>query len=192
MNSIQWATRAMAVLVTAVVTFASLVTAAHAQVSSPGCNPLSSIRSVGAPDGAGNTHVVDIPHFSRAGGSTAEVFPYKGGNNQRWCFVQVSGSSDPVLYRVINVNSGLCLDADGATGSYPNGTRVQQWSCHGGLNQQWQTERFRPWSRTFRLRNRTTDRCLDITAFGTAPRTKLQLWDCHANGWNQKWYFYTG
>ena len=33
--------------------------------------------------------------------------------------------------------SGKCLDADNGPAGTPNGTRVQLWDCHGGLNQNW-------------------------------------------------------
>jgi hypothetical protein len=38
------------------------------------------------------------------------------------------------LHRLVNRNSGKCLDVSGVSAS--DGARLVQWSCGGGLNQQ--------------------------------------------------------
>ena len=49
------------------------------------------------------------------------------GTNQQWN-VNANGT-------VTGVQSGLCLDANGAATA--NGTKLILWSCNGGTNQQW-------------------------------------------------------
>jgi alpha-L-fucosidase len=39
-------------------------------------------------------------------------------------------------HRLVNVNSGLCADAE--NGATDGGTRIIQWSTDGGTNQEWQ------------------------------------------------------
>ncbi|MGX5183134.1 ricin-type beta-trefoil lectin domain protein [Streptomyces avermitilis] len=53
------------------------------------------------------------------------TYDCNGGANQKWMFY-----SDGTIR---GVQSGLCLDRDGAT------SKVQLWSCWGGNNQKWQT-----------------------------------------------------
>ncbi|MET8998449.1 ricin-type beta-trefoil lectin domain protein [Amycolatopsis sp. NPDC004169] len=63
------------------------------------------------------------------GSSGAQVLSRSctGQNNQKWTF----GADDTVR----NVQSGLCLDAEGAATA--NGTRTILWSCNGQANQKW-------------------------------------------------------
>jgi len=49
--------------------------------------------------------------------------------------VTASASISSGTYFIRNRNSGLFLDVD--HGRTANGTRIVQWSFHGGLNQQW-------------------------------------------------------
>ena len=46
--------------------------------------------------------------------------------------------AQPLSYELVSVNSGKCLDV--TDWSAANGTRMQQWTCHGGANQQWRLQ----------------------------------------------------
>ena len=60
-------------------------------------------------------------------GTAIIIWDCNGQANQQWN-VNTNGT-------ITGVQSGLCLDANGAGTS--NGTRIHLWSCHGGTNQQW-------------------------------------------------------
>jgi beta-glucanase (GH16 family) len=95
--------------------------------------------------------------------------------------------SPTAWYTVQNVNSSLC--ADQANGSMANGTPLQQWPCHSGLNQQWQ---FHPTdSGYYNVVPRTaTNMTWDVTggAGATGNGVKVQLWTFGGSGGtNQQW-----
>jgi len=62
----------------------------------------------------------------------------------------------PMYYRIANARSGLCLHV----GSSSNGAAVVQAVCNGSAAQDWQVET--PASASSRIRNRSTNKCLDI------------------------------
>ena len=62
-----------------------------------------------------------------AAGTRAQIWDCNGGANQRWTF-NSNGT-------ISNVQTGLCLDVNGA--STANGAGVIVWSCHTGANQRW-------------------------------------------------------
>jgi hypothetical protein len=69
---------------------------------------------------------LDVPS-NAAPGARARIWDCTGGANQQWN-VNTDGT-------VSNVQTGLCLDVDGA--STANGAAVIVWSCHTGANQRW-------------------------------------------------------
>jgi poly(3-hydroxybutyrate) depolymerase len=69
---------------------------------------------------------LDVPS-NAAPGARARIWDCTGGANQQWN-VNTDGT-------VSNVQTGLCLDVDGA--STANGAAVIVWSCHIGANQRW-------------------------------------------------------
>jgi lysophospholipase L1-like esterase len=77
--------------------------------------------------------------------------------------------------------AGKCLDVNGA--STANGTKVQIWSCNGGVNQLW--------SAAADGTLRSMGACLDAAGLGTANGTKVQIWAC-SGGANQVWQPYNG
>jgi hypothetical protein len=97
------------------------------------------------------------------------------------------GISTTAWYNVVNQNSNRCADA--AASGTANGTRVQQWACGAGQNQQWQ---FRPTDSGFYrivVRHAST-LGLDVTGGPGATGTgvKVQLWTVGAApGANQQW-----
>ncbi len=90
-------------------------------------------------------------------------------------------------YEVVNQNSGACVDAT-AFGT-ANGTSVQQWSCGGAANQQWQ---FTPIGDGYhKVRNRNAaaqNQAWDVTGgpSATAAGTAIQTWS-YGGGTNQLW-----
>jgi endo-1,4-beta-xylanase len=62
-----------------------------------------------------------------AAGTRVQIWDCNGGANQQWT---INGNAT-----VVNTQSGLCLDVNGA--GTANGTAVIVWSCHGGTNQRW-------------------------------------------------------
>lgn len=77
-------------------------------------------------------------------------------------------------------HSGRCLDvASWSTADYAN---VQQWSCHGGTNQQFQLQAFS--GGYYRLIARHSGKCLDVGGSGSGA--VVQQWSCHS-GNNQQW-----
>ena len=65
-------------------------------------------------------------------------WPYRIGPNLAYNDVSFATGVSGAPFNcgtVTGVQSGLCLDANGA--GTANGTRIQPWSCNGGSNQQW-------------------------------------------------------
>ena len=60
-------------------------------------------------------------------GALAQIWDCNSQTSQQWN-VNTNGT-------ITGVQSGLCLDANGA--GTANGTRIILWSCSGGGNQQW-------------------------------------------------------
>ncbi|MFB9464285.1 glycoside hydrolase family 76 protein [Streptomyces cinereospinus] len=71
---------------------------------------------------------------------------------------------------------GKCLDVDG--GATADGTQIQLWTCHTGLNQYWTL----PGDGTIRA----LGKCLDVDGAATADGTQIQLWTCNGTG-AQQW-----
>jgi len=73
-------------------------------------------------------------------GAKVQVWEYVGSDNQKW---QVVENPDYILTIHAKQKTDLVIDADNtfakASGpnSMPNGTKVQLWTAHGGLNQVW-------------------------------------------------------
>jgi hypothetical protein len=86
-------------------------------------------------------------------------------------------SSSCATFHVINIGTGLCLDARGGA---TNGTPIQIWTCNTITNENWD---FGPSSGTgFVLRSRvsgTTSTCLDVPGAQATIGLALQLWQCN-------------
>jgi Carbohydrate binding module (family 6)/Ricin-type beta-trefoil lectin domain-like/Right handed beta helix region len=98
-----------------------------------------------------------------------------------------NGINTSAWYEVVNQNSGSCVDDTNS--STANGTAVQQWSCGGAYNQQWQ---FVPvGGGYYEVLNRNAaaqNQAWDVTGgpSATAPGTKVQTWS-YGGGTNQQW-----
>lgn len=92
-----------------------------------------------------------------------------------------SSISPTAWYKVINKNSGKCVDARAA--STANGTAVQQYTCNGSTAQNWQ---FQPTNNGYvRVNNRNgASQVWDIA--GAADNSPIQLWS-YGGGGNQQW-----
>jgi len=102
-------------------------------------------------------------------------------------FYGYNGSSGPVAngtYKLINLNSGLALDATGAQTT--NGTQLEQWTYHSGNNQQWTITSLG--SSLYQIMGVQSGKSVDISNWGTTNGTKVQLWT-YDGGSNQKYYF---
>ena len=95
-----------------------------------------------------------------------------GNNNQKYSFHPVAGKRD--IYNIRNLASGKCLDIDGRTGA-ANGTPVQQWTCHGGVNQQFKLVR----DGGFQVIAERSGKCLDVKNASRSDRTPLHQWGCN-------------
>jgi hypothetical protein len=84
--------------------------------------------------------------------------------------------------RLVNRNSGKCLDVNAS--SVADGGVVQQWTCTGGANQQWQVQEVA--GGYVQITNGASDRCLDVNASSTADGGVVQQWTC-SGGANQQW-----
>jgi len=123
-----------------------------------------------------------------AGQQVLTVSQDTGGWNLNYLLFTAGSDINPsAWYLVVNQNSGACVDAT-AFGT-TNGTAVQQWSCGGAPNQQWQ---FIPFSDGYDKvlgRNAAAqNQAWDVTGgpSATAPGIGIQTWS-FGGGTNQQW-----
>nr|WP_318218622.1 RICIN domain-containing protein [Streptomyces sp. SCL15-6] len=87
-----------------------------------------------------------------------------------------AGVVDGARYRLVNANSGHCLDVAGD--SRAAGGNVQQWTCNGQGPQEW-TLRARG-AGYFTLTGRNSGHCVDVENGSTTPGTNVRQWYCNA------------
>jgi hypothetical protein len=98
-----------------------------------------------------------------------------------------SAISSSAWYEVVDQNSGSCAD-DSAFGT-TNGAVLQQWSCGGAANQQWQFTPTTSGYYTVLSRQAASENLVwDVTGgpSATSPGTGVQLWS-NGGGTNQQW-----
>lgn len=86
---------------------------------------------------AGHTgKCLDIVGEGEGDGVAAQQYRCLGENqeNQIWNFNHLGND----VYEIVNVKSRKCLDVRGGEGALHDGALVQQWSCLGTKNQQWE------------------------------------------------------
>lgn len=118
-----------------------------------------------------------------------------GGWNVNYLSFAASGSgpiNGSAWYEVINQNSNACVDATNS--GTANGTVVQQWSCGGSLNQQWQF--VSAGGGYYEVLNRNSaaqNEAWDVTGgpSATASGTPVQTWS-YGGGTNQQWQAVAG
>jgi hypothetical protein len=85
------------------------------------------------------------------------------------------------VYKIINRNSGLALDAYAQLTA--NGTPIQQYTYNAGANQQWGVTNA---GGQYFITGVQSGRVLDVTGQSTANGALIELWD-NNGGANQKW-----
>jgi hypothetical protein len=91
------------------------------------------------------------------------------------------------LYKLVCANSGKVLDVDGA--SVQDGATVQQWTDHGGANQQWSFEAVGTIAgqMAYKLVCANSGKVLDVDGALLQNGARVQQWTDHG-GANQHWY----
>ncbi|WP_443073425.1 RICIN domain-containing protein [Streptomyces sp. NBC_01429] len=87
-----------------------------------------------------------------------------------------AGVVDGALYRLVNANSGHCLDVAGD--SREPGGNVQQWTCNGLTPQDWYLRAHG--ANTFTLTGRDSGHCLDVRDGSQTPGANVRQWYCNA------------
>ncbi|MFF5563993.1 RICIN domain-containing protein [Streptomyces sp. NPDC012623] len=87
-----------------------------------------------------------------------------------------AGVVDGALYRLVNANSGHCLDVAGD--SRVPGGNVQQWTCNGLTPQDWYLRAHG--ANTFTLTGRNSGYCLDVQDGSQTPGANVRQWYCNA------------
>jgi hypothetical protein len=91
--------------------------------------------------------------------------------------VRVLSNNQPqTTFKIINVNSGKCLDV--ANWSRSNGAPVNQFDCHGGANQRWYFWTV-PGTTSQLIINDWSGQCLDIPGWSSSDGAQLQQFSCH-------------
>jgi subtilisin family serine protease len=122
---------------------------------------------------------IDITGRSKQAGARAIIADNTVQANQRFRFERTS----PGLYRIIDVNSGLCLDING--GAIRDGAPIIQWPYIGGLNQQWAV--IDNGDETFSFTSaQDPTYVMDVRGGGRSSGAALILWAANGQN-NQKW-----
>lgn len=205
--------RARSVRSVALLAMATAMLAFGLAVTSPQAAQAASCQSGTAGvlrvSGAGGANLVaDVTGMSREPGAAVKAWFPTGGDNQLFCKVRYGSS-----FMLVNVRSGLCLDASGPGPNPPiryRGSLIIQWYCTRGLNQLWTTMNVNtlfdgygqgpvgPFPYTRYLNNAYKNAsgwwangCLDVSGKNpTVLGAPLLLWDCQpwsTNPWNQFW-----
>ncbi|MBK3594846.1 RICIN domain-containing protein [Streptomyces sp. MBT51] len=87
-----------------------------------------------------------------------------------------AGVVDGARYRLVNANSGHCLDV--AADSRAPGGNVQQWTCNGLGPQAWTLRAHG--AGTFTLTGVNSGHCLDVENGSATPGADVRQWYCNA------------
>jgi hypothetical protein len=122
--------------------------------------------------------VADVNGASTANNAKVIQWPWNGGNNQQWQFVD-RGSG---YYNLVNRNSGKCLDVTSASSS--DGALIIQYTCGSGNNQQFQWVAV---SSYYQLRARHSGKCISIVGNSTADGIQLEQRTCSSTNNSMQW-----
>jgi Ricin-type beta-trefoil lectin domain len=75
-----------------------------------------------------------VADMSASDGAAVIQHQSANGANEVW---QLKPTSDG-YYQIVVQHSGKCLDVAGGPDAVQDGALIQQWSCGGSINQQWQ------------------------------------------------------
>lgn len=122
---------------------------------------------------------VDVAAVSMDNGANVNSWSSYGTNWQKWQFVRTENG----LYKIINVNSGKCLEVAGQDTNV-NGGNVQQWDYVGGNNQKWKLWLTKDNKLVFL--NLATQRALNITGDTATNGANVTIQDRNLSA-NQSW-----
>jgi aryl-phospho-beta-D-glucosidase BglC (GH1 family) len=116
--------------------------------------------------------VIDQPSLTALTGGVAQAPP--GG------YAPIANGT----YKIINRNSGLAMDANGA--GTADGTQIIQWSYGGSNNQRWTVTN--TGGSNYKIIGVQSSKSLDINGASSSNGTKVQLWT-YSGGTNQTFTF---
>ena len=105
--------------------------------------------------------------------------PSATDGSQDWRVVSQAQTAGNV--RLTNVNSGLCADVFRVSSA--DRAAVNQWTCNGGINQQW---RVVPVGSDVKIVNVNSSKCLEIYGRSTSQGAAATQYTCNG-GTNQLW-----
>ena len=85
-------------------------------------------------------------------------------------------------YALVARHSGMCLDV--GNNSTDDGAPLQQWTCHGGANQQWSLQLSDDGS--YLMVAASSGKAADVTDWSLSDGAPVQQWTVHGGG-NQQW-----
>lgn len=128
---------------------------------------------------SGSNQVLDVVGGGKDNGVNVNSWSSNGTNWQKWQFVRAQNG----IYKVINVNSGKCLEVAGQDTNV-NGGNVQQWDYVGGNNQKWKLWLTKDNKLVFL--NLATQRALNITGDTATNGANVTIQDRNLSA-NQSW-----
>lgn len=128
---------------------------------------------------SGSNQVLDVVGGGKDNGVNVNSWSSNGTNWQKWQFVRTENG----IYKIINVNSGKCLEVAGQDTNV-NGGNVQQWDYVGGNNQKWKLWLTKDNKLVFL--NLTTQRALNITGDTATNGANVTIQDRNLSA-NQSW-----
>lgn len=128
---------------------------------------------------SGSNQVLDVVGGGKDNGVNVNSWSSNGTNWQKWQFVRTENG----IYKIINVNSGKCLEVAGQDTNV-NGGNVQQWDYVGGNNQKWKLWLTKDNKLVFL--NLATQRALNITGNTATNGANVTIQDRNLSA-NQSW-----
>lgn len=128
---------------------------------------------------SGSNQVLDVVGGGKDNGVNVNSWSSNGTNWQKWQFVRTENG----IYKIINVNSGKCLEVAGQDTNV-NGGNVQQWDYVGGNNQKWKLWLTKDNKLVFL--NLATQRALNITGDTATNGANVTIQDRNLSA-NQSW-----
>jgi hypothetical protein len=119
----------------------------------------------------------DVSGWSTNNGAIVHQWDCHDGNNQVWRLNYKRSDGGNSVWEIRNRHSDKCLDLK--DWSTANGAQIQQWSCHGGKNQEWKSITVNGDQRISRFVNMHSGKCLDINGASGANGARFIQWDCH-------------
>ncbi|KAJ3076838.1 hypothetical protein HDU98_011699 [Podochytrium sp. JEL0797] len=120
-----------------------------------------------------SSNVVDLP-WGQGQGTQLIMWGANNGENQRWMYVQDTGS-------LHNMQNKMCLDVFGF--NYSNGANVVVWPCNGYVNQSWRFEtiNWSPGGRWYFIRATGNPKYCLANLNGSGKGARVGLMECGVN-----------